>query len=132
MARYQYEPFPYVTPPELAGGLRGRSAAEIHAQIVWGIEEAHRTATTFASMKEDVQKAFPSVWLDVAMHIMERLGLPEHFRHLLRAFSSTLTRTAAAARSVGGLRGRRAYSYVPPRPPRRPPAGTRAARRPSR
>ena len=27
-------------------------------------------------MKEDVQKAFPSVWLDVAMHIMERLGLP--------------------------------------------------------
>ena len=59
-------------PPELAGGLRGRSAADIHGSLIAAIQEAERAQSMFSAMKENVKKAFPSIWVGLACHILER------------------------------------------------------------
>jgi Reverse transcriptase (RNA-dependent DNA polymerase). len=64
----------------------------------------------FTSTKEDVAKAFPSVWLAVAARILRRLGLPEPFVRFVLDFYAHVVHWfevggACAAQGVAPLRG---------------------------
>jgi hypothetical protein len=84
-------------PPELTGGLRGRSSEEVHASLLHRLQTAHRLGETFSSIKEDIQKAFDSIWIDVVEHIVRRFGMPEGLSSYVRCFYELQERWMEAA-----------------------------------
>ena len=54
----------------------GRSPEEIYAYLAAEIDAAHRSGAAFSACKEDVEKAFPSIRIEIALLVLERCGLP--------------------------------------------------------
>ncbi|MEC8274236.1 MAG: reverse transcriptase domain-containing protein [Pseudomonadota bacterium] len=74
-------------PEALQGGLKGRSAEHIHAQLMEALDRARREGHPFSAVKQDLRKCFDSVRPEVAVHLLRRFGLPEALgRYILRFY----------------------------------------------
>ena len=54
--------------------------------LIAAIQEAERVQPLFRAMKEDVQKAFPSIWVRLACRILGKYGVPAEMLECLQGF----------------------------------------------
>jgi hypothetical protein len=73
-------------PEELYGGLKGRSAEELHERMQQAIDEALAGNTPLAGCKLDLRKCFDTVSAQQAIHVLRMLGLPEGLAVVLEDF----------------------------------------------
>ncbi|MDP6209095.1 MAG: reverse transcriptase domain-containing protein, partial [Roseibacillus sp.] len=73
-------------PPELAGGLKGRSADAIHEALEADIEAMWERKLELAGSKLDVEKFFDSCSLEQALAILQKVGMPKQILDVLRDF----------------------------------------------
>ena len=75
------------TPPELVGGLKGRSVATVHEQLHNDLQWP-----SICGAKIDIAKCFDHVHVKQALLIWEKLGAPRSVTSLLQAFYSGQTK----------------------------------------
>jgi hypothetical protein len=96
-------------PEELYGGIKGKSADELHDRLQWALGEANRKGESLTGGKIDLKKCFDTVNADRAIDVWECWGAPKGVVRVLREFY---------ARHERWVEFRRAVHAVPTKPAR--------------
>jgi len=76
---------------EVAGGVPGAAAADIHSILKEGIFECTQEEMNFAGAKVDLQKCFDKASAHIGVEILQQLGLPSTLgRTILQFYASML------------------------------------------